>query len=73
MSGGGMLGWAKHEKELKDDGQSREIKVVEPDWGRGRGATARGGRGDRENVRNGLRQGVELLLGTWLGHAGAFV
>jgi N-acyl-phosphatidylethanolamine-hydrolysing phospholipase D len=77
VSGGGLVGWAKREDQLVEHDKSREIKVVEPDWGMGRGATARSGRGDRENGKEAKivaeQQGKGLLLGTWLGHAGAFV
>lgn len=71
ISGGSIVSWAKSHHALKEDDRSRDIKVVEPDWGEGKGATARDGRGDRFVKDVGVKHGV--MAGTWLGHAGAFV
>ncbi|KAK4053959.1 Protein-lysine N-methyltransferase efm4 [Microbotryomycetes sp. JL221] len=81
-SGGFIVGWAKPRQKLESDRRARELEVVKPDWGEAKGATARGGRGDRftrtsndgnngNNARDG--SGGKLMMGTWLGHAGAFV
>ncbi|KAM0791247.1 hypothetical protein ACM66B_005725 [Microbotryomycetes sp. NB124-2] len=73
-SGGSVVGWAKPRHKLESDRRAREIKVVKPDWGEGRGATAISDRGDRfMRTAHDNQGGSRLMMGTWLGHAGAFV
>ncbi|KAK4054571.1 Protein-lysine N-methyltransferase efm4 [Microbotryomycetes sp. JL201] len=73
-SGGSVVGWAKPRHKLESDRRAREIQVVQPDWGEGRGATARSDRGDRfTRTTHDPNHRGQLMMGTWLGHAGAFV
>lgn len=72
VQGGSIVSWAKSHHSLAEDSKSRDIKVVTPDWGEGKGATARGNRGDRFDKHANTKK-TALMMGTWLGHAGAFV
>lgn len=58
------VSWASSLSALQTDAKAHELAVVQPDWGRK--ALVRPGEGE-------VRAQDSCLVGTWLGHASAFV